>query len=103
MLLLNNFLSQHVVRNAMYEVETGFQTVLTGFGPIWQGVAGHHSYEAFPPTPPDPLLRRKIIDEFCKATSPSKFEEVGCAICGSLTLQSDISEFRSLTALCRTH
>jgi hypothetical protein len=26
------------------------------------------SYEAFPPTPPDPLLR-KIMDEFCEATS----------------------------------
>ena len=43
MLLLNNFVSQHIVRNAMCEAETGFQTVLTGFSPIWWGVADHHS------------------------------------------------------------
>src|ERR1700676_1551422 len=52
--------------------------------------------EAFPPPPPDPSLRREIIDEFCKATSPAKFEEAGCAVCGSLTLQSDLSELSSL-------
>ena len=52
--------------------------------------------EAFSPPPPDPSLRRKIIDEFCKATSPPKFEEAGCAVCGSLTLRSDISELSSL-------
>ena len=50
----------------------------------------------FPPTPPDPSLRRKIIHDFCKATSPSMFEEAGCAVCGSLILQSDLSELSSL-------
>ena len=54
------------------------------------------SNEAFPPPPPDSLLRRKIIDEFCKATSPAMFEEAGCAVCGSLTLQSDLSKLSSL-------
>ena len=43
----------------------------------------------FPPAPPDTLLHRKIIDGFCKATAPTKFEEVGCAVCGSLTLQTN--------------
>jgi hypothetical protein len=27
--------------------------------------------------------------------SPSKFEEAGCAVCGSLTLLSDLSELSS--------
>ena len=51
---------------------------------------------AFPPAPPDPLLRKKIINKFCEATSPSKFEEAGCAVCGSLTLRSGLSELNSL-------
>jgi hypothetical protein len=50
----------------------------------------------FPPTPANPLLRRKIISDFCDATSPSKFEEAGCAICGLLNPQSDLSELSSL-------
>ena len=50
---------------------------------------------AFPPAPPDPLLRKKIINKFCEATSPSKFEEAGYAVCGSLTLQSGLSELNS--------
>ena len=49
----------------------------------------------FPPTPADPLLRRKIISDFYEATSPSKFAEAGCAVCGSLTPQSDLSELSS--------
>ena len=50
----------------------------------------------FPPAPPNAYLCRKIIDEFCKATGPSNFEEAGCAVCGSLTLQSDLSKLNSL-------
>jgi hypothetical protein len=50
----------------------------------------------FPPTPPDTLLRRKIVDGFCKATAPAKFEEAGCAVCGSLTLQTELFKLNSL-------
>src|SRR6202453_2196297 len=49
----------------------------------------------FPPAPPDTLLRKKIIDEFCKATAPAKFEEAGCAVCGALTLQTELSDLSS--------
>ena len=49
----------------------------------------------FPPAPPDTLLRKKIIDEFCKATAPAKFEEAGCAVCGVLTLQTELSDLSS--------
>jgi len=44
-------------------------------------------HNKFPPDVPDALLRRKIISDFCAATQPSKFEEAGCAVCGSLTLK----------------
>jgi hypothetical protein len=50
----------------------------------------------FPPVPPNPCLHRKIISEFYNATAPSKFEEAGCAVCGSLTLRSELSELSSL-------
>jgi len=50
----------------------------------------------FPPAPPNHSLRRKIIDGFCNATAPSKFEEAGCAVCGSLSLRSNLSELSSL-------
>jgi len=50
----------------------------------------------FPPAPTNPLLKRKIIGDFCAATSPLEFEEAGCAVCGSLTLRSDLSELNSL-------
>lgn len=39
----------------------------------------------FPLTPPDAYLCKKIIDEFCAGTTPSKFE-AGCAGCSLLTL-----------------
>jgi len=52
--------------------------------------------EAFPPAPPDALLRKKIINGFCDATDPSRFEEAGCAVCGALTLQTKLSDLSSL-------
>ena len=44
----------------------------------------------FPPDVPDALLCRKIISDFCAATQPSKFEEAGCAVCGSLALKTEL-------------
>ena len=55
------------------------------------------AYETFPPAPPDPSLRKKIINGFCDATGPSRFEEAGCAVCGALTLQTELSDLHSLS------
>jgi len=41
----------------------------------------------FPPDPTDASLHKNIINDFCNATRPSKFEEAGCAVCGALTLK----------------
>ena len=55
--------------------------------------SGHN---IFPPDPPDASLCRKIINDFCNATKPSNFEEAGCAVCGELTLQTELSDLSSL-------
>jgi len=52
--------------------------------------------ESFPPAPPDALLRRKIINGFCEAIEPSKFEEAGCAVCGALTLKTELSKLSTV-------
>jgi hypothetical protein len=44
----------------------------------------------FPPSPPTDKLLHKIITGFCNDTHPSQFEEVGCAVCGQLTLKNNI-------------
>ena len=49
-----------------------------------------------PPDPPDASLCRKIIKDFCDATNPSRFEEGGCAVCGALTLKTELSDLSSL-------
>jgi len=54
---------------------------------------GHNS---FPPALPDASLRREIINDFCDATKHSKFEEAGCAVCGALTLKTELSNLSSL-------
>jgi hypothetical protein len=46
------------------------------------------SNEVFPPAPLDQLLQHSIIKAWCKDISPSKFKEVGCAVCGELALES---------------
>jgi hypothetical protein len=56
-------------------------------------VPGHNT---FPPDPPDALLCRKFINYFCDATSPSRFEEGGCAVYGALTLKTELSDLSSL-------
>jgi hypothetical protein len=56
-------------------------------------VSGH---DTFPPNPPDASLCRKIIKDFCDATNPSRFEEGGCAVCGALTLKTELSDLSSL-------
>jgi len=42
------------------------------------------------------FITQKIVDGFCKATAPAKFEEAGCAVCGLLTLQMELFKLNSL-------
>ena len=44
----------------------------------------------FPPKPLTSLLQHKIASTFCKDTSPQAFEEIGCAVCGKLTLLTEL-------------
>ena len=53
-------------------------------------------FNNFPPDVPDASLRRKIIGDFWAATQPSKFEEAGCAVCGALTLRTELFDLSSL-------
>ncbi|KAJ7259002.1 hypothetical protein C8J57DRAFT_1073294, partial [Mycena rebaudengoi] len=51
---------------------------------------------AFPPRPRDDKIAHRIISRFCSATAVDKFEEAGCAICGCLTLCSQLSKLEDL-------
>ena len=39
----------------------------------------------FPPDPPLNLLIESIVKGFCNDTTPQKFSEAGCAVCGRLS------------------
>ena len=60
-----------------------------------------HKYQkkkatAFPPLPPSKKLQHTIISNFCKDTSPNKFIESGCAICGKLTPLTELNKLSDL-------
>ena len=46
----------------------------------------------FPPPPSTMQLSEMIIKDFISATSPNEFEEGGCAVCGTLSLKSNLTE-----------
>jgi len=46
------------------------------------------SNDVFPPAPLDQGLQHSIIKAWCKDMSLKHFKEVGCAVCGELTLES---------------
>jgi hypothetical protein len=50
----------------------------------------------FPPKPVSSVLQYKIASNFCKDTSPQAFEESGCAICGKLTLLTELQKLSEL-------
>ena len=50
----------------------------------------------FPPKPLSSLLQHKIASNFCKDTSPQAFEESGCAVCGKLTLLTELQNLSEL-------
>ncbi|KAF5309724.1 hypothetical protein D9611_014437 [Ephemerocybe angulata] len=52
------------------------------------------------PYPPPPLTeseKMNIIKEFCDDLNPSCFEEDGCAVCGQLSLRTDLAPLDTLT------
>ena len=50
----------------------------------------------FPPKPLSAFLQHKIASNFCKDTSPKAFEESGCAVCGKLTLFTELHKLSKL-------
>ena len=44
--------------------------------------------QIFPPSPLEPKIEHAIVKAWCKDMSPKNFEEVGCAVCGELSLRS---------------
>jgi hypothetical protein len=50
----------------------------------------------FPPSPASNDLKETIIREWCADTSPVSFMEGGCAVCGQLTLLSNLSKVSEL-------
>ncbi|KAF8234283.1 hypothetical protein L208DRAFT_1101613, partial [Tricholoma matsutake] len=53
--------------------------------------------DMFPPTAPDKSLLHKIINNFCKDTHPSKFQEPGCAVCGLLNPLNNLLAMNTVT------
>ncbi|KAF9051700.1 hypothetical protein BJ165DRAFT_1341134, partial [Panaeolus papilionaceus] len=49
------------------------------------------SHEHFPPAPVTMEDIARMMDGYCKAVAPEAIEESGCAVCGQLTLKSDLS------------
>ncbi|HJY15442.1 MAG TPA: DUF6570 domain-containing protein, partial [Nitrososphaeraceae archaeon] len=44
--------------------------------------------QTFPPPPLEWKIEHSIVKAWCKDMSPKNFEEVGCAVCGELSLRS---------------
>lgn len=53
----------------------------------------------FPPPPASNDLKETIIQEWCADNSPDSFVEGGCAVCGQLTLLSNLSKLSELDAI----
>ena len=52
----------------------------------------HKIQDRFLPLPSTMQSSERIIKDFISATSPGEFEEGGCAVCGSLSLKSSLTE-----------
>ena len=53
----------------------------------------------FPPAPVDSELTQKIINDFCRDSSPSAMEEAGCAVCGQLVPVSRLTRLKGVKNL----
>ncbi|KAF8239221.1 hypothetical protein L208DRAFT_1215426, partial [Tricholoma matsutake] len=54
---------------------------------------------AFPPNPLLKNLSHSVITGFCEDTSPSVFQEAGCAVCGQLTQHRHLSKLNKIKKL----
>jgi hypothetical protein len=50
---------------------------------------------SFPPSPPSKKLLHSVLTGACKEMSPDHIMEQGCAVCGKLTLNSELLNFTS--------
>jgi hypothetical protein len=41
-------------------------------------------------------LSHKVLSDFCKDSTPNKFEESGCAVCGELVPLQELSRLKSI-------
>jgi hypothetical protein len=48
-------------------------------------------FEMFPPKPLSHLQVEQIVNDFCMDTSPATFEELGCAVCGQLMINTELT------------
>ncbi|KAF9465628.1 hypothetical protein BDZ94DRAFT_1320192 [Collybia nuda] len=53
----------------------------------------------FPPLPASESLQQQVIKDFCNEALPNNLEEAGCAVCGELSLKSNMSRLKSIKAL----
>jgi hypothetical protein len=73
--------------------------------PADSNIEKYQEMHQFPPKPPTERLKNKIIRDWHRDTSPSVFEESGCAVCGQLTPLKDLTPLSEaecdLDLLCR--
>ncbi|KAJ3898324.1 hypothetical protein F5879DRAFT_775485, partial [Lentinula edodes] len=50
----------------------------------------------FPPSPISTSHMALVIGEWCKSSSAVNFEEAGCAVCGQLTLCTELSALKNM-------
>ncbi|KAJ7111011.1 hypothetical protein C8R44DRAFT_533416, partial [Mycena epipterygia] len=50
----------------------------------------------FPPMPPTKILHHDIITGMCEDVDPSHIEESGCAVCGQITPNTDLTPMKDL-------
>ncbi|KAJ7824418.1 hypothetical protein B0H13DRAFT_1658519, partial [Mycena leptocephala] len=50
----------------------------------------------FPPNPPSKTFRHGVITGMCNDLNPTAFEESGCAVCGELTVNSELTHWDEL-------
>ena len=54
---------------------------------------------SFPPPPLSDELTHKVITDFHTESSQSNFEEAGCAVCGQLTIKSELTQLKSVKGM----
>ena len=60
---------------------------------------GHTKTAEFPPPPLIAELNEEIITGFCADSTPDKFQEAGCAVCGQLTPISELSRLKHVKGM----